>query len=149
MSALPQYATAGQTLYGSGFNCGTCHVSPAGGGALTAYGGMFAAQPNHNSEPGTTAALTAIGSPSGAPTATITPTVTPTPPSAFVANLTGNEEVPPVNTPAWGNATFNLSDNGTVLQFNVTVANITDATLAHIHLAPVGVNGSVVVDLFT
>lgn len=142
-SALPQYATSGQALYGSGFNCGTCHVSPAGGGTLTAYGSMFADQPDHSSEPGTTAALTAIGNPSATPTAISTPNAT------FAANLTGSEEVPPVDTLAWGNATFNLSDNDTVLKFNVTVANITNATLSHIHLAPPGMNGSIVVNLFT
>lgn len=160
-SALPQYAASGQALYGSSFNCGTCHVSPAGGGTLTAYGSMFASQPNHNSEPGTTAALKAIGSPSAAstatstptttstPTAALTPTATSTPNATFVANLTGSEEVPPVVTLARGNATFNLSNNSTVLQFRVTVANITNATLSHIHLAPPGMNGSIVVNLFT
>ncbi len=67
----------------------------------------------------------------------------------FAADLTGGEEVPPVVTLARGNATFNLSDDGTVLQFKVTVANITNATLSHIHLASAGVNGPVVVNLFT
>ncbi len=67
----------------------------------------------------------------------------------FAADLTGSEEVPPVVTLARANATFNLSDDGTVLQFKVTVANITNATLSHIHLAPAGVNGPIVVNLFT
>ncbi len=141
VSALPQYAAAGQALYGSSFSCGTCHVDPNGGGARNAYGQLFESQPNHQSDP--TAALQAIGSPSAAPTAT------PMPNATFATNLTGSEEVPPVVTSASGNATFNLSNDGTTLQFRVTVANITNATASHIHLAPVGVSGPIVVDLFT
>ncbi len=66
--------------------------------------------------------------------------------SNFIANLKGSEEVPPVDTFATGGATFNLVDG--TLKFKVNVENITNATASHIHLASVGVNGPVVVNLF-
>jgi len=66
----------------------------------------------------------------------------------FTANLSGNESVPPINTMAKGNATFNLSDDGKVLHYKLMVENIENVTQAHIHLAPAGMNGSVVVWLY-
>ncbi|NJD53818.1 MAG: ammonia-forming cytochrome c nitrite reductase subunit c552 [Candidatus Methanoperedens sp.] len=64
----------------------------------------------------------------------------------FTANLSGSEEVPPVITEARGQATFIL-DNDTV-HFTLAVSNITNATLSHIHLAPVGQNGPIVALLY-
>ena len=43
--ALPAYSAA------TGEPCGTCHVNPAGGGALTAKGSAFAAVSSHASNP--------------------------------------------------------------------------------------------------
>lgn len=43
--ALPDYATK------TGQSCGTCHVSPAGGGPLTAQGQAFAAIATHTTDP--------------------------------------------------------------------------------------------------
>ncbi|MCX9011366.1 MAG: PEF-CTERM sorting domain-containing protein [Candidatus Methanoperedens sp.] len=94
-SALPQYVAPGQALYGSGFNCGTCHVDPAGGGTRTAYGNLFAAQPNHQSNP--TAALTAIGSPFATPTPTVTATATATATATVTATRTATAT--PTRTP--------------------------------------------------
>ena len=66
----------------------------------------------------------------------------------FTANLSGNGSVPAIDTLAKGNATFDLGDNGTVLHYKLMAENIKNVTMAHIHLAPVGTNGSVVVWLY-
>ena len=73
-------------------------------------------------------------------------------PVRFVVQLTGAEVVPPVQTSASG--TFQLfveaSPSG---QFNVSyeldVKDITDVVAAHIHLGAKGVDGPVIVALFT
>ena len=67
----------------------------------------------------------------------------------FKAHLSGKEEVPPVATKAQGQAHFKLSKDGTKLEFKLNVANIENVTAAHIHLAPKGDNGPVVVTLFS
>jgi hypothetical protein len=66
----------------------------------------------------------------------------------FVANLSGAEEVPTVDTLAHGQAFFQLSPDGTELSFKLMVTNIEDAVASHIHLAPAGSNGPVVASLF-
>jgi hypothetical protein len=66
----------------------------------------------------------------------------------FRAHLSGDEEVPPVDTRAQGQAIFQLSKDGTELHYKLIVANIEDVTMAHIHLAPRGRNGGVVVWLY-
>jgi hypothetical protein len=66
----------------------------------------------------------------------------------FVAPLSGAEEVPPVETRARGLATFQLSKDGSEIHYRLIVANIENVTQAHIHLAPAGVNGPVVVWLY-
>lgn len=66
----------------------------------------------------------------------------------FGANLSGDEEVPPNDSQGRGHAQFWLSRDGTSLQYKLIVANIENVTQAHIHLAPEGANGPVVVFLF-
>lgn len=66
----------------------------------------------------------------------------------FVATLSGDEEVPPTETRARGTAHFQLKPNGDGLSFKLVVANIMNVTMAHIHLAPAGQNGGVVVWLY-
>lgn len=66
----------------------------------------------------------------------------------FVTNLSGAEEVPAVDTRARGQAIFKLSEDGSELSYRLIVANLIDVLMAHIHLAPVGVNGGVVVWLY-
>ncbi len=66
----------------------------------------------------------------------------------FTATLSGTGEVPPVDTPAQGEAVFALSDDGMTVTFTETVSNINDVFASHIHLAQAGVNGPVVVPLF-
>jgi len=63
-----------------------------------------------------------------------------------VAPLSGQEEVPPVDTKAQGQAISKL--RGGTLDYKLIVANIQDVVAAHIHCAPAGSNGSVGVTLF-
>jgi hypothetical protein len=59
--------------------------------------------------------------------------------------LSGADEVPPVTTPATGSATLSLS--GDQITYTVNVANLQDAVVAHIHIAPAGENGPVRLNL--
>lgn len=67
---------------------------------------------------------------------------------SFRAHLSGDQEVPAVETKATGQALFKLSKDGTELSYKLIVANLEDITMAHIHLAPAGQNGPVVVWLY-
>jgi hypothetical protein len=69
-------------------------------------------------------------------------------PLNFRAHLSGDEEVPPVETRAQGQAIFLLSSDGSLLYYKLIVANIDNVTQAHIHVAPAGVNGPVAVWLY-
>jgi len=66
----------------------------------------------------------------------------------FNTHLTGAEEVPPVDTNAQGQAVFRLSADGTQLSYRLIASNIVDVLMAHIHMAPAGVNGGIVVWLY-
>lgn len=68
--------------------------------------------------------------------------------ATFTAQLSGANEVPAVDTAARGVATFQLSYDGSELTYRLNVANIENVHMAHIHLAPVGVNGGVVAWLY-
>ena len=63
--------------------------------------------------------------------------------------MSGAQEVPSVVTRAQGTAVFNLDPTGTKLLFRVNVARISNVFASHIHSAPSGVNGPVVVGLFS
>jgi hypothetical protein len=78
------------------------------------------------------------------PTTPPKPTIT-----TFTAQLDGDQEVPPRDTDASGSAVFTLNDNKTALQYKLNVTNIYNVTAAHIHVAPAGVNGPIVVPLFS
>ncbi len=60
----------------------------------------------------------------------------------FTAHLSGP------STGATGQAIFRVSADGMSMDYQLIVANITDVTVSHIHLAPVGVNGPVIVWLY-
>jgi hypothetical protein len=66
----------------------------------------------------------------------------------FTAHLSGGQEVPPNESTATGQATFKLSKDGTELSYKLIVANLDSLHMSHIHLAPVGENGGVVVWLY-
>ncbi len=57
--------------------------------------------------------------------------------------LSGSQEVPPVNTSATGSGTVTVNADMTV-SANITTTGIA-ATAAHIHIAPAGQNGPVIV----
>ena len=59
--------------------------------------------------------------------------------------LTGAEEVPPVSTAARGSGHFTIGDDGAV-SGSVTTTGV-KGTMAHIHMAPKGQNGGVIVPL--
>ena len=64
-------------------------------------------------------------------------------------HLTGDAERPtPRETPAQGQATFQLSSDGQTLSYKLNVANIENVTAAHIHLGPIEGSGGVVVFLY-
>jgi hypothetical protein len=68
---------------------------------------------------------------------------------SFLAQLTGAAEVPPADSTATGSATFMFNEAGDTMTFSVRVDDGLGITAAHIHSAPVGVNGGVVVTLFS
>ena len=64
------------------------------------------------------------------------------------APLSGDQEVPVRDTKARGNATFDVSDDGTSISYRLIASNINNVTAAHIHVGPMGSNGPVVAFLF-
>ena len=67
---------------------------------------------------------------------------------SFHAHLDGKEQVPPAKTKAQGEAVFTLSKDGDSIHYKITVANIENVTMAHIHEEVAGANGPVVVWLY-
>lgn len=66
----------------------------------------------------------------------------------FRTHLSGTNEVPPVETDARGQATFQLNRTGDELRYKLIVANIEDVFMAHIHLGGRDENGPVAVWLY-
>jgi CHRD domain-containing protein len=66
----------------------------------------------------------------------------------FVVHARGGDEVPPRATKAQGQAVLELSDDGQSLHLRLIVANIDNVVAAHLHKAPAGTNGGIVVNLF-
>ena len=65
----------------------------------------------------------------------------------FITEVTGFEEVPPVNdTSAIGVAEFKLGQDN--IMYTVNVTDIENVTAAHIHRGQVGENGPIVITLF-
>ena len=63
----------------------------------------------------------------------------------FSATLSGDEEVPAVSTSATGTATFSIS--GSQITYSVSVTNLQNPVVSHIHVAPTGENGPVRLNL--
>ena len=69
--------------------------------------------------------------------------------NTFVAQLSGDHEVPPVSTSGHGNAHFKVSKDGSTVSYKVVVNKLTEpVAAAHVHFAPAGSNGPVVVALY-
>ena len=67
----------------------------------------------------------------------------------FTALMSGDQEVPPVDTTATGKTTFRTSSNDTSMKYKVNITGFSNASAAHIHLGKAGANGDVIVDLLT
>ncbi|WP_049902582.1 ferritin-like domain-containing protein [Halococcus agarilyticus] len=63
--------------------------------------------------------------------------------------LSGEQEVPPVDTDASGDATLTLTRDPPELEYELTVSNIENVTAAHIHIGNEGENGPIVAPLFS
>ena len=63
----------------------------------------------------------------------------------FKAILSGDQEVPPVDTQSTGRVKITVSDDLSSATFSLTVNDGTRVQQSHIHCAPAGVNGPVVV----
>jgi hypothetical protein len=59
----------------------------------------------------------------------------------FEATLSGKEQAPPIDTPA--KVTFGLSGSGKSLHCTLSVADIEDASMAHIHIGHVEEEGPI------
>lgn len=68
---------------------------------------------------------------------------------SFSAQLSGTEEVPSNASPAKGQATYALSDDGKTLHYKITVTNLTNPFMGHIHTGAKGVNGPIVLPLYS
>jgi hypothetical protein len=68
--------------------------------------------------------------------------------TAWVAYLSGAEEVPPVNSQATGRVTFELNAQRTSIAYYVFVNNLNNVMMGHIHVGAAGQNGPVAVWLY-
>lgn len=68
--------------------------------------------------------------------------------TSYSAQISAAEEVPSNASPATGQATYTLSADGMTLHYKLTVNNLTNPVMAHIHTGAKGVNGPVVLPLF-
>jgi predicted small secreted protein len=64
---------------------------------------------------------------------------------AIKANLTGSEQVPPLNVPGSGSGSFRVAEDGAITG-SVTTKDV-QGTMAHIHRGAKGTNGPVIVPL--
>lgn len=65
----------------------------------------------------------------------------------YTADLSGNNETPPVSTPASGKVVIRTGANDTTIKYKLNITGLSDATGAHIHLGQAGQKGDVVADL--
>src|SRR5438445_9428187 len=65
----------------------------------------------------------------------------------FVAHLVGANEVPVRDTRAEGELKLQLSPDGESLEYRIIASNIDNVFMSHIHIAPAGANGPIVVFL--
>ena len=66
----------------------------------------------------------------------------------FHIRLTGDQQVPAVNTTAFGFAEVQLSEDNNTLSFEVVVCNIANVIASHIHVGAAATNGPVVLPFF-
>ena len=66
---------------------------------------------------------------------------------AFIAKLTGKDEVPAVDTQAIDKAQFQLNSDGNEINYDLTMTNLNSFTIAHVHQGKTGENGPPVAEL--
>lgn len=66
----------------------------------------------------------------------------------FVANLSGDNEVPANDSNGTGQALVGISRDETSIRYKLAAFNLDGVTMAHIHCGPPGANGPVVVFLY-
>lgn len=101
----------------------------------------------------TTAPPTALTTSTAPVTTTSSPpstetTTTTAPPTTFIAELSGAEVVPAVETLATGTATIVIQADGSRAYFKLTLSNIEDVIASRIHEGKPGVNGQGVLILY-
>lgn len=69
-------------------------------------------------------------------------------PRTTTAHLQGGQEVPAAETNAQGQFVMKVAPDGERIDHRLIVANIDDVFMAHLHMAPAGQNGGVVVWLY-
>ena len=70
--------------------------------------------------------------------------------NTFVAHLTGENEIPAIDTRAQGQVIFKLNEEDQTISYKLIVSNMEDVIAAHIHCGDASVaRGSVIVDLYT
>ena len=69
-------------------------------------------------------------------------------PTIWGAKLSGSAEVPANASTATGTFVGTLDEAAGTLTWTLTVPNITNMTMSHLHMGAAGANGGVVVDLF-
>jgi hypothetical protein len=67
----------------------------------------------------------------------------------YVSIISSGEEVPLTDTGTYGWATYHVSDDGQSMTWTLWINAINDPIAAHIHVGGVGVNGPVVVLLYS
>ncbi len=67
--------------------------------------------------------------------------------TCFSATLSGAEEVPPTSSTASGYGKFSLSTDRTTLLYTIQTTDVVSETMAHIHIAPVGIDGPITIPL--
>jgi hypothetical protein len=75
-------------------------------------------------------------------------TSTTTAASTYRAVLSGNSQVPSVNTPASGTLTLTVAANGSSVHYDLRVSDITDLTVARLHEGGAGANGITIITLY-
>jgi hypothetical protein len=68
-------------------------------------------------------------------------------PQTFTAKLSGSNEAPPVTTSATGMAQFQLTADGSQINYKLNATNLNNFMMAHIHQGKAGENGQPVVPL--
>jgi hypothetical protein len=69
-------------------------------------------------------------------------------PMTFTAQLTGDEQIPPVETDASGTLTLTISEDGTTVDYVLRVEDLVGVTLARLRLGQSGETGEAIITLY-